>query len=225
MKLALPLLASVFLSGTLLASDNLLLNGGFEEWIPQNSNMRDFMPRSFVTGVTEDSDVPSQWIVTQMGRVLPDGYTPEMATFAKDETEKHSGSTSLRVEKKDAETALSIGSRSDDGDWHPNPIAVEPGRRYMLRGWVKADNIQVTEGVTGYVDLRLASAQKDFFSPGTDRRAVSVKIPDQDGLSDWSQVEVPFETKENEMALYIAISLPKGVTGTLWVDDFTLTEE
>lgn len=225
MKLALPLLASVFLSSTLFASENLLPNGGFEEWIPQNSNMRDFMPRSFVRGETDDSDVPSQWIVSQITRLLPDGYTPEMAVFAKDETVKHSGTASIRVEKKDLETALSIGSRSDDGDWHPKPILVEPGRKYVIRGWVKADNIQVTDGTVGSLDLRLASAQNDFFSPGTERRAVSMPLPDQGGLADWTEVEVPFETKENEMALYFAISLSKGVTGTLWVDDFTLTEE
>jgi hypothetical protein len=123
----------------------------------------------------------------------------------------HSGSRSLRVDFTGRDT-----TRLDDEI--KQLIVVRPGARYRLACYVKTEGLVTPEGPRiAVVDQKSQAsiASSDAISPGS---------------SDWKPLSVDFDVSRSSRAVLVSIkripkfSYDKPTSGTIWIDDFNLTE-
>ena len=203
--LAVCLLAAAL--NPLLAQENLLTNGGFEEWrtTKLGPNAVNF----------ENGEVPLGWISS----IRPDEQSDPRALVAKDVSVKHGGEASVRLEPVEG-VPVSIAMRSNK-TWHPAPVAVEAGKKYVVRGWVKGENL-VTVDPKGKKVLRadvVLGDGGDFFRQNNTNRQVP-KYFGEEGTSDWTPFQFEFETSPDEVTLWFTIYFQG--TGKIWLDDLEI---
>ncbi|GIW87305.1 MAG: hypothetical protein KatS3mg108_1629 [Isosphaeraceae bacterium] len=89
-------------------------------------------------------------------------------------------------------------------------VAVQPGRCYRFRAWIKTENLARPDG------FRLAAIT-------TDGRPLTFYEGGPQPTADWHPVQVVFNSLDaNEVLLYVG--LWGGSPGTLWIDDIALEE-
>jgi hypothetical protein len=104
---------------------NLLLNPGFETWVPA--------PRQQNWPAIPDG-IPQNWSVGQsayeQGR---DRAFPVLGTVARDTAIKHGGEAALRIEN---------GLTTDITDVVSKQFPVEPNTIYRFRVWIRGENVR-----------------------------------------------------------------------------------
>jgi tetratricopeptide (TPR) repeat protein len=122
-----------------------------------------------------------------------------------DSREKHSGSRSLK---------LGFGGKHNVNLQNTCTIAVvEPGKTYLLSGWIQTDKLSSDHGV----GLRISA-------PGSDL----VKTRDIRGSTPWTLVEAKWTAGSDAHLAQICISrdpseqMEDRIQGTAWVDDVSL---
>jgi hypothetical protein len=139
--------------------------------------------------------------------IIPSQY----ARIGIDNTVAHTGSRSLQVDFIGRDTTRLIGEIKQ-------VMAVKPGSRYRLEFFVKADKLQSPEG------------PRVVLMDDALRNEVAACEPVALGSYDWRKTAVDFSAPEDSGALYIYFKrMPKfsydhPTSGTVWFDDFTLTE-
>jgi len=190
----------------LLAQENLLTNGGFEEWgNPQlGPNAVNF----------ENGEVPLGWISS----IRPDDQSDPRALVAKDVSVKHGGEASVRLEPVEG-VPFSIAMRGNKR-WLPAPVAVEPGKKYVVRGWVKGENLVTVDPKRKVLRAVVSLGDGgDFFRQDNKNRYVPAFFGEE-GTSDWTPFQFEFETSPDEVTLWFAISFQG--TGKIWLDDLEI---
>lgn len=123
----------------------------------------------------------------------------------------HSGNRSLKIDFTGRDTA-----RLDDEI--KQLIVVAPGAHYRLRCYVKTEDLVTPEGPRiVLVDQKSQTSivSSDAISPGS---------------NDWTPLSVDFAVPESSRAVLVSIkripkfSYDKPTSGTVWIDDFALTE-
>ncbi|MCX7597773.1 MAG: hypothetical protein N2512_02750 [Armatimonadetes bacterium] len=130
------------------------------------------------------------------------GGTPGV-TF--DRQMKRYGKASLRIEGAPGETRAAL---------HLSGVPVEPGKRYVLRAWMK------TEAIEGEAALALQPHAEGRPLPFLDLGDASYLR----GTNDWTLVVVPVPPLPAEAVRMYAYVWVKGL-GTAWFDEFALTYE
>jgi hypothetical protein len=203
------------------AQDNFLTNGGFEDWEPASDNVNQLL-KKFGTELP-GGEVPVAWTVGQSIRDGSDTPPETFSLFARDEEVKKEGLYSLRIEKNNNLYAMGASSRKQY--WNPSPFELPPGKSYVLRGWIKGENLESSESSPGNVRVIIAKGPEGFFSAGTERRNVWAKLPEVGTFDDWTEFELRFDMKPEETACYLALELVKPLTGKIWLDGLVLTQE
>ena len=94
-----------------------------------------------------------------------------------------------------------------DAAWQQE-LRVRPYSRYKLSAWIKTDDVKATTGRGVLLNLHETS--------GAETRALT-------GTSDWTQVELEFDTLDNDSVQVNCLFGGWGLaTGTAWFDDFRL---
>lgn len=158
------------------------------------------------------------------GRMVGAWYWPaepaQHAAFALDPEVFRAGGQSQRIHWADAQNPQSLHLTQ----FLPR---LEPGRHYLLTFWVRAENVEPAEGLTGHnLNHWGGYANLNFGSPK--QRSNNQFMP-QAGLRGsfgWTQIGLPIHAPEvfDEGARpYLRMSLVNA-TGTIWYDDIRLRE-
>ena len=204
-------------------SANMVENGGFEEWGPLDPNAAKREDVSRVN-LIPPGFAPAGWLPVREF-VKGQGRT---GTMAMDEKVRHSGARSVRIENGDMRdityvlysterfagrpdatlrSSASLRSTSD-------PHNIRPNRRYLVRWWVKGENI-APDG-TGPILMMHYMSVKDGKSYRTDASEAGDTLPK--GSFDWQHREFTFIT--DEYAKWAAFTLQlRWTTGAVWYDD------
>jgi len=143
---------------------------------------------------------------------------------AKDPLIKHGGDYSLRmdiVEDVEEEAPSSLGMVKENGrGW--NVVPVEPGQRYVLRGWFRGKDLVPGAGGGNkrgsFLEATIyLSDGSDIFGAGSARRTVNVPIRDE-GTTEWTAFEKEFETSPEETSLWLVFRV-HATGGKIWLDD------
>jgi hypothetical protein len=202
--------------------ENLMVNGGFEEWVDVKLISDYLVHRQDVAGVTRiPADLwPRQWVPF----LVP--YRtggPGTAEIAMDETVAHSGKRSVRLTNRSTKnitcvqytTEYPIGSTE-------TPTPIQPNRHYLLTWWVKGQDV-APGGGGSYLDQVYYVSQ----SPGGKGHRVTPNWDDQTraptGTFDWQQERFDFLTDAGAKFLSFTLEL-RETTGTLWYDDVELRD-
>lgn len=121
-----------------------------------------------------------------------------------------------RTVKKDAEYSVRVTAHESTMAALSQVVAVEPGRRYVLRGWIKTQDIKPDAGadmIGTLIVLPIGAEEAASLSKGQEHR----------GTTDWTQVSVEF-TGPAKGQVYVFCSLigQGSGTGTMWVDGLEL---
>jgi len=208
-------------SPSLRASDNLLPNGGFEEWEPASEDISKLLTK-YGTELP-GGEVPVRWTIGQSIRDGSDSPPEVKSVFARDEEIVKEGLYSVRIEKNN--NIYAMGAATRGSSWNPSPFEIEPGKSYVLRGWIRGENLESAQSSPGTFRGIIAKSPDGFFSAGTERRNVAVKLPEIGTFDDWTEFELRFEMKPEETACYFGFEFAKPLTGKIWLDGLTLTQE
>jgi tetratricopeptide (TPR) repeat protein len=123
----------------------------------------------------------------------------------------HSGSKSLRLDFK------GINTTRIDGEIR-QLLMVKPGGRYRLTCFVKTNGLATPEGP------RIMVTHPDRVSQ------IAASEPIAAGTADWKQIEVVFTVPQSQAVILVQVKrIPKfsyddPTKGTIWLDDFVLSE-
>jgi len=181
--------------------DNLIGNGGFEQWqiVPAKDIARRLgQPYQFPI-LVED--------------LTPDGFRlncelggdPPGVTIARDSEERHSGEYSARIQNHDGAQKGSINTKE---------IPIQPSTRYKLSFWYKMQEVE-GNGVCVWISH---GPKQSFWS---NRKSSHHRPPESRGSSDWMRYEVEFETLPDSENSLFTLQLQNAL-GTVWFDDFTV---
>jgi hypothetical protein len=202
------------------AGANLLVNGGFEEWVDIKQVADPILRRDTVKHVTRiPADLwPRQWILF---RVINQSGPAGSADIARDETVAHGGKYSLRFTNRSSKditcaqytTEYAVGASQ-------LPPTIRANRHYRLSWWVKGAKVASGSGVR--LDSLFQISNKD----GKSQR-VDIDVRDQDqspaGTFDWERHDFSFTTDAGAQALNFCLEL-RSTTGTIWLDDVELKD-
>jgi len=192
LRIALGLIALGFLlPGSILRAEetgNLLRNPGFEEIIP-------WTPRKALQGIIEATEMPRGWSIGG-------APYPGKLTVIYDVETSHGGSRYIKLENKPAPGRKTYVLFAGTG--HNRPIRVTPGKKYLIKVWVKGEG-RIGIVAYGFTGRRFIQA----FSSGL----MKVKSPD-----DWKEYKFEFDTKKNEKDVN-GLQAAFSIDGTLYLDD------
>jgi hypothetical protein len=167
-----------------LGEGNVILNGQFEEWAP-NQYTRE--PQAF------GWDQVKEW--------RGETWTGK---FFRDETEKHGGAASLRLENAADSDKVQVSQNVTVGS------GISVGKKYRLSAWMKTDHMAKPNAIgLGLLTSELKSN-------------ASAKLPFPPAGSGWTLVSAEFTVPEGTDFLRIMMNAA-GKTRA-WVDDMTLEE-
>jgi len=203
-------------------NENLIVNGGFEEWVDIkliSDHMRRRPEVANVVRIPEDR-WPLQWIPY---RVIHQDGPPGSAEIAMDEAVAHGGTRSLRITSQSTKNIVCVEYRTE----YPLgttlvPTPIQPNRRYRLTWWVKGQDV-APGGRGPWLDGLVCFSQR---ADGTSVRTAAdprdqTKPPV--GTFDWQQQKITFTTDAG--AIWLAFDLQlRETTGTLWYDDVALRD-
>lgn len=185
------------------SANNIVINGDMEAWEPVKPNTSPRPVAKFPENVCLerfDSNVE-----------VPDNDTslPVGVSIAPDRLQKHGGDCSAKIENTEQEQTGAIGLRQ---------IPVEPNTKYLVRVWIKGEDIAVDKDPRhGAVVWVKYGPEQDFWqSPLT---ASKLFVPEtRDGTFPWTKFEFTFDTPEGIALLRVTLQLRRA-TGTVWFDD------
>lgn len=105
-----------------------------------------------------------------------------------------------------AKSLLIQSDKPGYGHWI-NKVSVKPWSKYVFRGWIKTESL-VNEGGAG---------------AGYNLGGLRVEYSGLTGTNDWTEVEIPFETEDNDCFVLECVYNRGGLSsGTAWFDDMSL---
>jgi len=189
---------------------NMIVNGGFEQWAPLDSNTakREDVGR---VNLVPPGLAPVGWLPV---RELVKGQA-RTGTLAMDEKVRHSGARSVRIENGDMRDITYVMYSTERFAGRPDdPHNIRPNRRYLVRWWVKGENI-APDG-RGPILMMHCLSVKDGKSYRTDSSEPGDTLPK--GTGDWQRREFAFITDEYAKWATFTFQL-RWTTGTVWYDD------
>jgi hypothetical protein len=187
--------------------DNLIPDGGFEEWGGMRSKS------SLGELPYENDEAPVYW---RAQLYPPDRQVGSRPLVAKDSHIKHGGDYSLRMDLVEEEVMFGVSMQNESGS-RLNVVPVEPGQRYVLRGWFKGKDLS-PRGKHGTVLAALIYLSPDrIFDEGAKRKTVTLPIRDE-GTTEWTAFEKEFETSPEENSLWLSFRV-LATDGKIWLDD------
>jgi len=157
-------------------------------------------------------------------RMIGQWYLPndpaEQAAFAQDSTYSRDGRRSLRITHTDpaVEKSLCVTQYLPD---------LQPGKRYLVTFWVRAEKIEAIPGLTGYKTGHWGGfANSNFGSAKQNGNNNHVPTGGYRGSFDWTKaafvIEAPAQFDEGARP-YVRMYLTNA-TGTVWYDDVRIRE-
>lgn len=185
---------------------NLLPNGGFETWQDLSAE-----EKAKPENVAKDGSIATgYWFSSEAYERTQDPKFPIKVAIAKDDTTKHGDKSAVRIVN---------GATTDIGSVVLQPISIAPGFHYILRGWMKGDNIVKDEktglGVALWTNV---GPKEDFWGKMKNDLYPTNK---KDGTFDWTPFEVKFDVPATSNQVMFSLQLRRA-SGTLWFDDVEL---
>ena len=211
------LMAGVPGCGAAEATDpkNLIENGSFENWTPLDPHLA--------------QSERLRNIILIPPNLAPAGWTPlhervnsqqKTATIAMDEQVKHGGARSVRIENRDMRDVTLVMYSTERFARQPgDPRNIRPNRRYMVRWWVKGDNVR--EDGTGPILMMFYMSDKNGKPGRVNTGESGGELPK--GTFDWQRRQFVFITDENAKWATMTFQL-RWTTGTIWYDDIVLLD-
>jgi len=204
------LLAAVLCMSTWAAesvsADNIVVNGDMEVWEPVKTPTHNRPVAKLPENMTPDRfdasvDVPED------NTSLPVGVS-----IAPDRSNKHGGDRSAKIENSEPEQSGVLSLRE---------IPVEPNTEYLVRVWIKGEDIagdvKAKRGVAVWIKY---GPKEDFWkSPLTGSKMFVPETPV--GTFPWTKFEFTFRTPDGIGLLRVSLQLRKA-TGTVWFDDLEI---
>lgn len=189
--------------------NNLLENAGFETWA-------EFDPKAARNvRLVPDHLAPLAW---RPGREASNNTAPT-ATIARDPHVTHSGRYSVRLENRDMRDITFVQYSTEPYSARPDdPRRIRPSRRYALRWWVKAADVD-PRGTGPILMMYTLSAH----GGKTWRTNDAQPSPLPKGTFDWQRRELTFVTDEHVRSAAFSFQL-RWTTGTAWYDDLQLVD-
>ena len=204
------------------AGENLISNGGFEDWVDVKLISDYLQHREDVASVVRipANLWPRQWIPF---RVPYRTGGPGTSDIALDETVAHSGKRSVRLTSRSTKDIVCMQYTSEYPiGAAPPPPQIQPNRHYLLTWWVKGQDV-APGGGGGYLDQIYYVSQL----PGGKGYRGAVNWDDQTrpptGTFDWQQERFDFLTDAGAKFFAFCLEL-RETTGTLWYDDVELRD-
>jgi len=197
-------------------AQNLIENGGFENWAPLDANhARSGHLQNLL--LIPSNLAPAGWLPSHE-RAKTQGQT---ATIAMDEQVKHGGARSVRIENRDMRDVTHVMYSTERFERRPDdPHNIRPNRRYLVRWWVKGEN--VSEDGTGPILMMFYMSGKN----GKLGRIYATEPGDSlpKGTFDWQRRQFVFITDESAKWAAFTFQL-RWTTGTVWYDDIELLDK
>ncbi|MBE2204820.1 MAG: hypothetical protein IAE94_10830 [Chthoniobacterales bacterium] len=175
-----------------------LQDGDMEAWSTYVLSQSDWLNPDVV-----DGSIPSSWRVMQYpanGQVVDQ----PRAVIARDDSEKHGGGSSLRIES--GNNAALLVQRFN----------LDPSADYVLRFWAKGENLP-ENAVPVKIWLKKGSEVAtggDFYDSAT---TTELKGDPISGSFDWKPFEIPFRVEtDSGIELRVEVSGPEA---KFWIDD------
>ena len=197
------------------APANLIENGGFEEWADLDPNTAG---REDVRNLelSPPNRGPAGW--TPLREILRG--QERTASLAMDERVKHSGARSVRIENRDRRDIALLHTSTERFAGRPADTRnVRPNRRYLLRWWVKGENVESSGA--GPLLMMYVTSEKEGKRTRTDDYEKGVALPQ--GTFDWQQRQFVFITDEHARSATFTLQL-RWSTGTVWYDDVEMLD-
>jgi hypothetical protein len=195
---------------------NLVENGGFEVWSELAANVAHTESVLSLNLIPANS-APAGWMPVRE-RVKNQART---ATIALDEAVKHGGARSVRIENRDMRDISLVQYSTERFARHADdPHNIRPNRRYVVRWWVKGENVN-PDG-TGPILMMHCLSEKDGKTYRTNGGEHGVALPH--GTFDWQCRQLVFITDEHAKWAAFTFQL-RWTTGTVWYDDVELLDE
>jgi len=194
---------------------NMLINGGFEDWAPLSAGDA---RREDVRNVdlTPPGQGPVGWLPY---RELTRDQT-RTGRISLDETIKHSGARSVRLENGDPRDICCLYYSTEPFAAHPDdPHNIRPNHRYRIRWWVKGDKVQSSGA--GPILMLFYYSRRDGKDARTDTYEMGVPLPQ--GTFDWQRREFIFITDDAARWMGFTLQL-RWATGTVWYDDAEMVD-
>jgi hypothetical protein len=195
---------------------DILVNGGFETWLP-SASIADKIRREaakFGIQLAPGDQWPMHWTVTDS----PYNDNPVTGTVALDETCAHSGTRSIRLTNQNASDTTAICYQS----WTPagckdKDAPLVPNRLYRLSWWVKGQDV----GPGGNA-LWLSQAGYSSSIGGGSIDTTDQGYPPR-GTFNWRRQQVTFITNAGANGVSFRLAL-ENTKGTVWIDDVKLED-
>ena len=197
-----------------LAVAGIVENGGFEVW---RALSPDIARQDGVKSVQLDPPglAPAGWIP---GREAYKDQRPT-ATMVRDETVRHGGRCSVRIENRDMRDIAYVLYSTEPFAGKPgDPRNIRPNRRYVLRWWVKGQDVDAAG--TGPILMMHVLSMLDG-KPRRDDTYEQSPLPK--GTFDWQAREHRFVTGPAARWIVLTLQL-RWTTGTVWYDDVELVD-
>ncbi|MFD0712641.1 carbohydrate binding domain-containing protein [Paenibacillus sp. GCM10027626] len=134
---------------------------------------------------------------------MPDGWSLRAGEW--DQTVAHSGQYSAKLNPDPNNTFNVLNTDT------PRAIAVTPGHRYVLSGWVK------NSATAGSVALGVRQVDANDVS-------VTYTWTEADKNSDWTKTDVTFNVLPQTRTIWVYFKMDQAANGPAWVDDVELNE-
>ena len=194
----------------------MLENGGFETWVELSAdqaraeNVRDL-------DLVPTHSTPAGWLPVRE-HVKNQTRT---VTIAMDEKIKHEGARSVRLENRDMRDISCLKYSTERFVQHVgDPHNIRPNRRYLLRWWVRGENVH-PDG-TGPIMMMYYLSQQNGKSARINDGEHGVELPK--GTFDWQRRQFAFITDGSATSATFTFQL-RWTTGTVWYDDVELIDE
>ena len=182
--------------------DNIIKNGGFEEWrIVEEKELAERRGREFQFPVLEENLAPDHF-----NPVCELAGDPPSVTVVRDAQEKHSGEYSVKITNADG---------AQKGSVYTKEMPIQPNTKYKFSVWYKMADVD-GNGVCFWVSH---GPKQDFWSA---RKVSHHQPPEVKGSSEWVQYEFEFDTLADSENAVFCLQLQNAL-GTVWFDDFTIT--
>ena len=185
------------------SANNIVINGDMEAWEPVKPVTHNRPVAKFPENVCLER--------FDSGVEVPDNDTslPMGVSIAPDRLQKHGGDCSAKIENTEQEQTGAIGLRQ---------IPVEPNTKYLVRVWIKGEDIAVDRNpMNGVVVILKYGPEQDFWS--SPLTAAKHFIPEiRNETFPWTKFEFTWDAPEGIALLRVTLSLRKA-TGTVWFDD------
>ncbi|HEY3415375.1 MAG TPA: hypothetical protein VGM23_00705 [Armatimonadota bacterium] len=206
--------------GATLQRENLIVNGGFEEWVPRTQVTANLLSRPRIKDlmVTPTDLWPKQWILQQI--IERDAPPPGSNDVALDETVAHSGKRSLRISNRTSKVITLAEYRTEYAvGTTALPTPIQPNRHYRLSWWVKGQDI-IPGGAMMEGSAYFTKKDGKGAIVGIDYRDQGIALA---GTFDWQQRDITFITDAGAQWFTFTLQL-RNTAGIVWYDDVALED-